>query len=373
MAKQIVLAPDKLALVKAAQRKFSTIAKRGGGVVNWPTESQFAQQALARNSFLASCVPQTITDAIISVAAIGLSLNPQRKHCALIPRYDTNVGAYVCCADPMYQGLISLATESESILAINCDVVREEDVHEGNFTYVAGSNPHVHFSPNPFHSPEQRGKIIGCFCVTQIAGTPFPQTTWMRIEEIYAIRDKYSEAWKNKLKKERENPGKYFYGGPWEDADAEMIKKTVIKRAAKLWPKRTERLDRAIAMSDEAEGYRIEPRDSDIEGEVVVEKATKTQVAELTKLIAESHVPPEKVLKRFKIDKLEDMPRNEVVRCEQLLKESKLIYILRHATPETQVYAADYGISLDALEGKAANEQSKAKLFSKRTEETTNG
>lgn len=363
----LVIAPDVLTTIKAAQRKFSTIAKRNGQLVNWPTEFNFAQQIIAKSKYLQQCVPQSITDSIINVAAIGLSLNPQRKHCALIPRWDTNLSLYVCNADPMYQGLISIATESDAIASTYAEVVREDDVHSGNFRYQGGTSPHVMFTPNPMMTPEQRGKIVGAFCVTHLRDSPIPQVTWMRIEDIYAIRDHYSEAYKNKLKKERENPGKHFYGGPWESADEEMIKKTLIKRASKTWPKRTARLDHAVHLSNEAEGARIEPRPDDIEGEAAeVELITKTQHDELEKLRVEAGVKIEKILNRFKIESLDKLPRSEYIRCEKLLKESKLVYLLRSATPDTVIYAADWGLTLEALEGKAANEYSKAKLLTKR-------
>lgn len=375
----LALAPEILDTVKAAQRKFSTIAKRSGGVVNWPTESQFAMQAIAKTPLLQKCVPQSIIDAIINVAAIGLSLNPQRKHIALIPRYDTKLGANVCHADPMYQGLISLATETDSIAAVNCDVVRERDVAMGNFKYISGTTPHVLFSPDPFMSTKDRGPIVGCFLVTDVRGASMKQTTWMRIEEIYEIRDKYSEAWKYKLKIERSNENGYQNGGPWDvgsrhdvrvDTEPEeMIKKTVIKRASKTWPKRTERMDYALQASNDAEGIRIEPRDTDIEGELDTKPITKSMLSQIEVLVQESHVNPAKILKRFSIGNLADLPRHSFSQCTDLLRESKLSYILKNATAETTVYADEWGISYEALEGKAADQQSKAKLSAKKPAE----
>jgi phage RecT family recombinase len=348
----LALPDDLLAHVKAAQRKFSTIAKRNGGAVNWPTEFEFARQIIARSKKLKQCVPQSITDAIINIAAIGLTLNPQRKHCALIPRWDSQLNALVCHADPMYQGLIALGTQSESILDVRCEVVREADVREGNFRYHGGTTPSVVFNPNPFATPAQRGEIIGAFCIAQIPNA-HPHVTFMRIEEITHIRDTYSEMWK------------YNKSGPWKDEFEQMCLKTVLKRSTKTWPRRNEALDRAIAMSDEADGMRIQPRESDIEGEVV-EVITESMLKEIEMLIGESGVKLEKVLQRFKIEKLSDLPRNEYSRCIALLKESKLIFLLRHATPDTLIYAEDYGLSFEQLEGKAADQSSRAQLLSKR-------
>lgn len=358
-----------LTSVKNAQRKFSTIAKRSGGIVNWPTEFEFARQIIARSKLLPKCVPQSITDAIINIAAMGLSLNPQRKHCALIPRWDNQLKAYVCNADPMFQGLIALATQSESILDVRAEIVRETDVRDGHFRYNAGTTPNVTFNPNPFLTPDQRGPIVGAFCIAQVRDA-HPHVTFMRIEKILQIRDNYSESWKYKIKAEKEQRDKgiknpYHYGGPWEDAFDEMCLKTVIKNGAKTWPRRSEALDRALAASDDADGMRITRRDTDIDVEST-EVITKSMADSLQSLLDESHVNPEKVMKRFQIRALAELPREEFGRCEGLLKESKLTYVLRHATPETHVYAEDYGISFEKLEGMAADEQSKAKLYNKR-------
>jgi recombinational DNA repair protein RecT len=54
----------------------------------------------------------------------------------------------------------------------------------------------------------------------------------MQIDDIYDIRNR-SSAWKS---------GRSC---PWKTDEGEMIKKTVIKRAYKLWPK-TDRLDGAV-------------------------------------------------------------------------------------------------------------------------------
>jgi len=57
--------------------------------IKWEKESQFAIQALQANKYLAGIAqsnPTSAQNAIINVAAIGVSLNPQAKLAYLVPR-----------------------------------------------------------------------------------------------------------------------------------------------------------------------------------------------------------------------------------------------------------------------------------------------
>ena len=57
--------------------------------VTFAAESQFAVQALQGNKFLYDTAyknSESLRNAIINVAAIGISLNPANKHAYLVPR-----------------------------------------------------------------------------------------------------------------------------------------------------------------------------------------------------------------------------------------------------------------------------------------------
>ena len=59
--------------------------------VSWVKESQFACQLLRANDFLTKTAernPNSLRDAIINVAAIGISLNPAEKRAYLVPLDD---------------------------------------------------------------------------------------------------------------------------------------------------------------------------------------------------------------------------------------------------------------------------------------------
>lgn len=240
--------------VDAAKERFLQIAPRG---LDFTSEKAFAIQLLHNNDYLKKVAlenPLSLQAAIINVAAIGLSLNPAKKQAYLIPR---NVKHKIDGKDrwiskiflePSYMGLCDLATISGSILWVQAAVVHASDVFVDN---GPGEKPTHTYSP--FDSATKRGDMIGAYCVAKTAGDDF-LTTIMPMHEILSIRDR-SEAWKRKV--EAESQGKVGYGGPWETDFAEQVKKTVIRRGFKTWPKTDtlERLEMAVHMSSENEGF----------------------------------------------------------------------------------------------------------------------
>lgn len=196
--------------------------------VTWAKESQFAMQIFQGNDYLAKLAFQNQTsaqNAIINVAAIGISLNPAQKLAYLVPRK----GAI--CLDISYMGLMHIAQQSGAIKWCQSAIVRKND----QFRREGLDKPPVHIY-NDFDTEEQRGDIVGAYVVVKTGDGDYLTHT-MRIEAIYAIRDR-SEAWK----KYKQDSSKKC---PWVTDEEQMILKTVVKQAAKYWPRR-ERLDAAI-------------------------------------------------------------------------------------------------------------------------------
>jgi len=196
--------------------------------VTWAKESQFAIQYFQRNDYLAKTAlsnPTSAQNAIINVAAIGISLNPAQKLAYLVPRK----GAI--CLDISYMGLMHIAQQSGAIKWCQSAIVRKND----QFRREGLDKPPVHIY-NDFDTEEQRGEIVGAYVVIKTDEGDYLTHT-MRIDAIYAIRDR-SEAWK----KYKQDSSKKC---PWVTDEEQMILKTVVKQAAKYWPRR-ERLDAAI-------------------------------------------------------------------------------------------------------------------------------
>lgn len=193
--------------------------------LNFEVEAGFAVQQMESNDYLLSIAignRQSVINAVTNVAAIGISLNPARKQAYLVPR-DKKV-----CLDISYIGLVDLATQSGSIVWAKAELVYKEDHFQMG---EPGTMPKHQF--NPFS--KERGEVIGAYVVAKTPGGEYLCDA-MSIEEINAIRDR-SSAWKAWIKDKR--------SCPWVTDAGEMSKKTVIKRASKLWPK-NERLNMAI-------------------------------------------------------------------------------------------------------------------------------
>lgn len=72
-----------LEIIDESASKFKAIAT-AHNLVTWAEESQFALQAIQKNDKLAQCIPHTVQNAVINVAAVGLTLNPALGYAYLV-------------------------------------------------------------------------------------------------------------------------------------------------------------------------------------------------------------------------------------------------------------------------------------------------
>jgi recombination protein RecT len=226
--------------VDAAKERFMQIAPKG---LDFISEKTFAIQLLNNNDYLKKVAlenPLSLQSAIISVAAIGLSLNPAKKQAYLIPRNVKHGNQWVSkiFLEPSYMGMVDLATASGSVKWVQANVVHANDTFIDN---GPGEKPTHTYSP--FDSTDKRGDMIGAYCVAKTADGDH-LTTIMPMRDILSVRDR-SEAWKRNQ------------SGPWATDFGEQVKKTVIRRGFKTWPKTDtlERLESAVMLSNDNEGF----------------------------------------------------------------------------------------------------------------------
>ncbi len=229
--------------------------------ISFERESGFAIQILQNNDFamkIAMAHKPSLLAAVTNIAAIGISLNPARKQAYLVPR-----GGKICL-DISYIGLLDIAVASGSIMWGQAELVHENDAFR-----KVGMDKQPNHEFEPFG--KSRGPIVGVYVVVKLHNGDYLTTT-MAIDDVYSIRDR-SESWKRNGQ------------GPWKTDEGEMIKKTVIRRAYKMWPK-TVRLDDAMAQLDK-NGDRLvdvneKPGDwTDVEPLIAAALLTKTDAEAL--------------------------------------------------------------------------------------------
>jgi recombination protein RecT len=206
-------------------------------------EAEFAIQSICASDYATKIArenPQSVRDAVTNIAAIGISLNPAKKQAYLVPRK----GAI--CLVISYMGLLDLAIQSGAILWGQAEIVYAAD----KFTMHGLDQPPTH-ERNPFS--KDRGALVGVYVVVKTKDGDYLTGT-MTTEEVFAIRDR-SDAWKA-YKKDTSKTC------PWVTDEGEMVKKTMIKRAYKTWPK-TDRLDKAVHVlnADADEGITFDADD----------------------------------------------------------------------------------------------------------------
>src|SRR5574341_1316252 len=211
--------------VYSVRETFAAVSPEGSAT--FEREAQFAIQCITASDYTLKIAlenRQSVVNAVTNIAAICISLNPAKKQAYLVPR-DGKI-----CLDISYMGLLDIAVQSGSIRWGQAEIVRDGEEFELN-----GMDKAPTHKRNPF--AKDKGEIVGVYVVVKTDDGDFLTAT-MDIEEVYAIRNRSSawKAWESKQKK-----------CPWVTDEAEMIKKTIIKRAYKTWPKtERDRLGEAI-------------------------------------------------------------------------------------------------------------------------------
>lgn len=173
---------------------------------------------------LLDCDPRSIISSVLDAARLGLKPGPlgavyfvpHGKECSLI------VG---------YRGLIELATRTGHITKVEARVAYEGE----DFQVRLGTEPSITHLAR-FDVPHTWERVVAVYAVAHLkeGGTSF---CVMTREEVEVIRERSKAR-----------------TGPWMTDTIQMAVKTVIKRAAKLWPA-SSALAEAIALDNDATGY----------------------------------------------------------------------------------------------------------------------
>lgn len=188
-------------------------------------EANFAVQILEANPFLMKANPNSIKNAIINISLTGLTLNPALKYAYLVPRKTAN--SLELCLDISYIGMIKLLTDAGAVKYVNADVICEND----EYNFSQGSDAYLNHKP----ALKDRGEMVGAYAIAYFrdGGSQF---IILNQEDIHAIRA-CSESYKNEKSRKH---------SPWVKWEAEMWKKSALRRLYKILPK-TDFSDKLIA------------------------------------------------------------------------------------------------------------------------------
>ncbi len=291
-------------VVHKLEPDFNALA-RVHGAVNFKREASFAMQILKENGYLMGVALEnqdSLRMAIINVASVGLTLSPLKGLAYLVPRSLKGVRKVTLVIS--YRGHIHLAADCGAIKWAKAEIVHRNDV----FSLKGIGNIPIH-DFDPFGD---RGNIIGIYCVAKTHGNEYI-VDHMTIDEVYKIRER-SESWKA-FKKDSSKQG------PWNTDESEMIKKTMILRAKKMWPMvdSHERVERSLEIEAAAEPLALGPAIDDT-------KSDRIQlVGKIKELLYTLDRPEEKFIEhcvrayRRKIASIDDLTDMELQQAQTML------------------------------------------------------
>ena len=157
--------------------------------------------------------PDAVIREAMKVAQLGLLTDSHLGEAYIIPGKDgpdARIG---------YRGMLKLARQSGELTVIQAHAVHDRD----EFRIRLGTSPEI------IHEPalSARGNVIGYYAVAKFRDGSI-DFEWMNIEEIYRIRDR-SDGWKA-FKAGR------IKSTPWGTDEAEMSRKTALRRLIKRLP-----------------------------------------------------------------------------------------------------------------------------------------
>lgn len=187
--------------------------------------TRMALSALNNTPKLAECSPMSFIAALMNAAQLGLEPNTPLGQAYLIPYKNKN--QLECQFQIGYKGYIDLAYRTGQVQIIQAQAVREFDY----FEYEYGLNPKLVHRPGD----GERGEITYFYGLFKMINGGFGFEV-MNVAAMDAFAKQYSQSINSKY-------------SPWSSQYEEMAKKTVIKKALKYGPVKSD-FQRAIAMDE---------------------------------------------------------------------------------------------------------------------------
>lgn len=172
--------------------------------------------ALSSNPKLAACTPQSFLGAMMTAAQLGVEPNTPLGQAYLIPY--RNHGTDEVQFQLGYKGMLDLAYRSGEVSTIQAHTVYEND----EFEYQLGLEPKLEHKP----ARTNRGDATYYYAVVRMKDGGYCFAVMSR-EDVEKHAQRYSKAYGSGV-------------SPWKTAFDEMAKKTVLKRALKYAPMKSD-------------------------------------------------------------------------------------------------------------------------------------
>lgn len=192
------------------------IAKALPSVITPERFTRIVTSAISATPQLAETTPASFLGAMMTAAQLGLEPNTPLGQAYLLPY--KNHGVLECQFQLGYKGLIDLAYRSGEVSIIQAHEVCEND----EFSYNFGLNPDLHHVP----AVRDRGEVICYYAMfrTRDGGFGFEV---MSKEDVQKHAQRYSKSYSSSF-------------SPWATNFDEMAKKTVLKKALKYAPMKSD-------------------------------------------------------------------------------------------------------------------------------------
>lgn len=177
--------------------------------------------ALSTNPKLGECTPTSFLGAMMTAAQLGVEPNTPLGQAYLIPY--RNHGVDEVQFQLGYKGMIDLAYRSGQVSTIQAEAVYENDT----FDYCLGLEPRLEHIP----ATENRGSATHYYAVIRMKDGGYCFNV-MSKSDVENHAKKYSKA--------------YSGFSPWKTSFDEMAKKTVLKRALKYAPMKSDFVRAAV-------------------------------------------------------------------------------------------------------------------------------
>ena len=176
---------------------------------------QMAVFQITTNPALAQCTTSSVIGCVLNAAILGM--NPALKQCWFIPYKNKDTGAFEAQFQLSYTGLLALARRSGTIRDVYAEVVRKGDT----FRVQYGTDRKIEHVPDP--TLDSTRPLTHAYAVIHYHSGACD----------FLVFDR-AEVEKRRLKSRYQKEG--APSGTWQDWDAEMWKKTVLRSVLKTAP-----------------------------------------------------------------------------------------------------------------------------------------